>query len=101
MPNIVAAKWISISFFSYLLFLLLLVQQVSSSKINISVPVLAPMYDNGITEYENDRFGYKTAMSYAFKLINKRHDILRDYNLVPDFYDTGVSMELDCLQPKN
>lgn len=60
--------------------------QCLARKEDVYIPVLAPMF--GI---ENDRFGFVTAMKYAFELINNRSDILRDYRLVAEYHDTIVS----------
>lgn len=60
--------------------------QCLARKEDVYIPVLAPMF--GI---ENDRFGFVTAMKYAFELINNRSDILRDYRLVAEYHDTIAS----------
>ena len=57
-----------------------------SSKINVTIPILAPLMNR-----DADRFGYGVASMYAIDLINKRNDILKDYHLVPKIYDTVVS----------
>ncbi|XP_028399764.1 gamma-aminobutyric acid type B receptor subunit 2-like isoform X2 [Dendronephthya gigantea] len=52
-------------------------------KKNVTIPVLAPLMN-----FNSDRYAYGVAARYAFELINKRTDILKDYHLVPEIHDT-------------
>ena len=57
-----------------------------NEKIKLNIPIVAPLFGA-----KADRFAYALAAKYAMNLINNRTDILKDYHLVPEIYDTVVS----------
>ncbi|CAB3984173.1 gamma-aminobutyric acid type B receptor subunit 2-like isoform X1 [Paramuricea clavata] len=71
----------------FVLLLASLARCSSSTKKNVTIPVLAPLYNLDV-----DRFAYGLAAKYAMDLINNRTDILKDYHLVPRIYDTVASV---------